>query len=263
MFSNSSRQQLRAGVALTGLILSGFVLDASAQTAATPVPGFQHDQAYVGALPFEHIDTASGNLLLTFTDLSLPGYNGMDLVVQRTYNSATANGIPGMGWTYGLARFPYRVRRPDGPPAPGPNISTDFHDPARLPEVLTPDGGSHRTWWAGGDMYSPHNVFVTADFWQYHTQQRRLELPDGVQCFYDDVGLLFRVVDRFSNSLDLVWENPGVYTGRLSQITQNLGDGRARVVTFAHDGGILPKTMTYEGRVWTYDTVGEYLESSL
>jgi len=92
-----------------------------AQPVEEPVPisGFQPDQAYFGLLPFESIDTGSGNLILTFSDWSLPGYNGIDLVFERTFNSAG-------GWTFGLAGFPMKVVRPDGPPGSPP----DFFDPA-------------------------------------------------------------------------------------------------------------------------------------
>ena len=74
-----------------------------------PVPGFQRDQAYFGSFPFEHIDTATANVILTFTDFSLPGHNGLDLVFQRTFNS-------GSSWSFGLAGFPMKVAQPDGPP---------------------------------------------------------------------------------------------------------------------------------------------------
>jgi hypothetical protein len=92
-------------------------LSAQQSAAPAPEPGFQRDRAYLGPIPFEHIDTSSGNLLLTFDDFALPGYNGMDLVFQRTFNSAN------QGWTFGLAGFPMRVRRVDGPGRP-PKRST-------------------------------------------------------------------------------------------------------------------------------------------
>ena len=58
--------------------------------AADPVidgKGFGPNRELVSQLPFEHVDPMTGNLLLTFTDLELPGNGGFDLRIQRTYNS--------------------------------------------------------------------------------------------------------------------------------------------------------------------------------
>lgn len=38
-------------------------------------------------MPWEHVDPFTGNVILRFTDVVLPGNAGFDLVVQRTYNS--------------------------------------------------------------------------------------------------------------------------------------------------------------------------------
>lgn len=66
--------------------------------------GTAHGQGVLGAsgfsplrtthavAPFEHVDPFSGNLLLTFTDLELPGNAGMSLRVQRVYNSKMSDG---------------------------------------------------------------------------------------------------------------------------------------------------------------------------
>lgn len=49
----------------------------------------------VSVLPWEQIDAYSGNLLLSFTDLVLPGNAGLDVVLTRTYNSKGSN-----PWTF-------------------------------------------------------------------------------------------------------------------------------------------------------------------
>lgn len=57
--------------------------------AADPVfdaRGFDPNREYVSQLPFEHADPMTGNLLLTFTDLVLPGNAGFELKIQRAYN---------------------------------------------------------------------------------------------------------------------------------------------------------------------------------
>jgi hypothetical protein len=66
--------------------------DAASAFSGAPDPifdarGFDANRAAFSPLPFEHIDPLTGNLLLTFTDLVLPGSAGFDLRIQRTYNS--------------------------------------------------------------------------------------------------------------------------------------------------------------------------------
>jgi len=36
---------------------------------------------------YEHIDTFTGGVILSFVDGRLPGNGGLDLVIQKTYNS--------------------------------------------------------------------------------------------------------------------------------------------------------------------------------
>jgi hypothetical protein len=49
--------------------------------------GFSGQHGTYSALPYEHVDPLSGNLIVTVTDLALPGNAGLDLRVTRTYNS--------------------------------------------------------------------------------------------------------------------------------------------------------------------------------
>jgi uncharacterized protein DUF6531 len=61
--------------------------------------GFARNRDYFSQLPYEHIDPLTGNLLLTFTDLVLPGNAGLDLRIQRTYNSKIYRDFNGQGET--------------------------------------------------------------------------------------------------------------------------------------------------------------------
>ena len=71
--------------------------------------GMQENRSYFSLLPFEQIDMLTGNVILTFTDLVLPGDAGLDVRIGRTYNSkGTA------GWRFGLEGVPYSVQNPDG-----------------------------------------------------------------------------------------------------------------------------------------------------
>src|SRR5512138_1452267 len=97
--------------------------------------GFQQDRDYFSRAPFEHIDMLSGGLVLTFTDLTLPGNAGFNLTFQRTYNSK-----PPGSWTFGIAGVPLSVVNPDGPPNPyPPNAPPGFG----FPIVFGEDGSEH------------------------------------------------------------------------------------------------------------------------
>jgi len=50
-------------------------------------PRFDPNRETFSSMPNEHIDTFTGGLILSFEDISLPGNRGLDLVIQRTYNS--------------------------------------------------------------------------------------------------------------------------------------------------------------------------------
>jgi len=81
--------------------LAAATLASAQEEAAFEATGFQQNRDYFTQQPFEHIDTLSGNLILTFTDLVLPGNAGRELRFQRTYNSKSA------AWTFGLAGLPW------------------------------------------------------------------------------------------------------------------------------------------------------------
>src|SRR5438093_5416755 len=60
--------------------------------------GFQQNRDYFSQEPFEYVDPGTGSLVLSFTDLVLPGNAGRDLKFIRTYNSKEVGGL----WTFGL-----------------------------------------------------------------------------------------------------------------------------------------------------------------
>lgn len=96
-------RRLPLGCVLVALILGGPSI-AWAQQPSHPVldaPGIQQDRVYSSEMPFEHIDTFTGSLVLTFPDLVLPGNAGRELRFQRTFNSK-----PLPGWSFGIAGIP-------------------------------------------------------------------------------------------------------------------------------------------------------------
>ena len=101
--------------AIAALLICRPTLALAQQHPALDAPGFQQHRDYFSEMPFENIDAMSGGLILTFTDLVLPGNAGRELKFQRTYNSK------GGVWTFGIAGVALRI---SDPPLPGVPSST-------------------------------------------------------------------------------------------------------------------------------------------
>jgi len=71
--------------------------------------GFQPNRDYLSLQPWESIDTASGNVILTFTDLELPGNNGRTLTFQRTFNNIHGGSTAPSRWVFAISGLPMRV----------------------------------------------------------------------------------------------------------------------------------------------------------
>jgi YD repeat-containing protein len=194
--------------------------------------GFQPNHDYFSQLPFEHIDTLTGGLILTFTDLVLPGNAGHDLRFQRTYNSKGPSGAP---WSFGLAGIPMQVIHPDGPPIP-PAIG----DTSTMPVLVGPDGSLHNT------TFQPDGQAMTREFWKYNPATHVASLPDGTVCTYNQSGNLSEIRDPFHVSV--VWISMQA-TGW--HIQQDLGNSEIRdVYVDIGAGGIT--ALRYGARNWTY-----------
>lgn len=207
--------------------------------------GLQPKQSYFAQFPFERVDMVNGNLLLTFTDLVLPGNAGMDLRVQRTYNKQ------GPGWRFGLAGVPMEV---DNPEAPWPE-----GDPSRIrPSLRTADGTAHGTMPLNG--LEATDVWVTQQFWRYTLATRTVDLPNGWTATYsNDPGraLLQEVHDPFGNQISVAWDayDPqDLTTRRPLAFTQTVGDDTREVsFTYETSWSLMPKTMLFGGRTWTFN----------
>ena len=210
-------------------------------------------------LPFEHIDPLTGNLTLTFTDLTLPGDGGFDLRLQRTYNSKIhtdqtfgaldSDSWAGVGWTFHLGR-----------------VATTSGDAPLAVEM--PDGSSHKLYPNFVDLTGR---FVTRDYWLYDksTTTPKLLLPNGVVYTFGKVvafgssGRYYRyptrIEDAFGNYVTITYPSPTLAQApdAFATITQYVG-GTSRVITFATETSSTRtrlRTMTYSGRTWTYGYV--------
>ena len=127
-------------------------------------PGFNPHRGYFNQAFNERVDPYSGNVLLTYTDIYVPGDGGLDLKLQRTYNSKirTENtgdwdvfdddliecDYAGMGWSLHLGKV-----RP----------IAQFH---ATPAVQMPDGSVHPAFLAPGSTKRQ-----TKELWKYEEIQ--------------------------------------------------------------------------------------------
>ncbi len=83
---------------------------AQAQDPVVDAKGFQTNRDYFSQAPFEHIDTCSGSLVLTFTDLVLPGNAGRALRFTRVFHhQVNALGGSAQPWRCRIAGLPMTV----------------------------------------------------------------------------------------------------------------------------------------------------------
>ena len=178
--------------------------------------------------PWEHIDTFSGNVVLSFTDLVLPGNAGFNLAIQRTWNANDS----ASRWNWGV----------------GPTLHATgvFYDPSTL---TLPDGSVLRLL-----PTADAGIYLTdSQFWRVTLTdtEHKAELPDGTVWFFQQAwGLEYfpvRMEDPFGNAVDVMWD----WTNRVMlQLVQHVGT-QTRVVSFTYSGSYL-QTIGYEGRTWQY-----------
>ena len=227
--------------------------------------GVQPHRDYLHLLPFEQLDTQTGNILLTLAVLTLPGNAGHDLRLQFTFNSNVASPA---AWTFGIAGVPMTVTAEDAYPTPGTPITNTIYGTAAITPILhMSDGSEYRTVFANlspssNDQSTMYEVW-TSQFWKYRRNSHTLELPDGTVCTYvhiagDPSGTmrLSQIVDVFGNAVSLAW-SPGAL-----QIQQTLVNESPRTVTLAmNEAFALPTTMTFndgtQDRIWHFDYLGD------
>ncbi len=197
----------RVAIATVFIVAAG-AFPALAQDAIFDAAGFKQNRDYFSEQPFEHVDTLSGGLVLTFTDLALPGNAGRELRFQRTYNSKTGH------WTFGIAGVPIGVLNPDGPPSGlGNTVPADF----QMPVLVTADGAEHLTTFTT----IAHDEVMTQEFWKYNRVTHVATLGDGTTCFYDASGRLVEIRDTFLNQITI-----GIDPDQTRHVRQYFGVGQ-------------------------------------
>jgi YD repeat-containing protein len=256
----------RLRLASTFVLMAGCLMTAvsvqaqSAEEAAVNQTGFHRERSYFSPEPFEHYDTVSGNVMLTFTDLKLPANGGRFLEFQRTFSNKLPI-MPAMSrpsrWSFG---FPGMVMRIVEKPAPPTNLSFN-DDPEQIipttPIFVTADGGAHVTMYSArpaANSASSMRMVISGEFYKYDRQTRTMYMPDGTICYYEDTvspegqpeRVLREFVDPFGNRVELL-RGSGMITVR-----QHFG-GEFRDVYLEVDSSSRVRKMTFEDRTWTYE----------
>ena len=180
-------------------------------------PGFNPNRETFSSMPNEHIDTFTGGLILTFEDVRLPGKGGLDLVIQRTFNSKNVcngwdylgfwrcsrdeeNTWLGYGWTLHLGRL-----------FESNNIN--------VPHVIEmPDGSRHTAY-----PKISSSLSITKDYWLLNSDSNPpvLTLTNGTKIYYGQSGpghpdypshsasYATRIQDVHGNEINIYYENFG------------------------------------------------------
>lgn len=248
----------RFALVVTSMSLLFGITCADVVSAQTSAPaewervGFQPNRDYLQLLPFEHLDTQSGNVILTLPQLTLPGNAGRSLQVELTYNANTPIGGAAQ-WAFGIAGMAMRVDE-QATGNPGPTVpNTVAESWGVTPALQMADGGKRRTMFLN-DPAVDTRWFVTTDFWKYDRYLNKLYLPDGTICTYapDPDRRLIKIEDAFGKTVtELDWTTT---PGEL-HLVQYVGNAQ-RNISFEMNALGLPTTMTYAhplgNRIWTY-----------
>jgi YD repeat-containing protein len=253
--------RLAVGSLLTTVAAICAVTAANAQSTAPNEPGFQPNRDYLALLPWESIDTSNNNVILTFTDLVLPGNGGRELRFERMFSNvvAPAEQPAGPQWRFGISGVPMRVieRSYIVEPIPPDNVEAERNT---TPYFWMLDGSRLKTTYVVPPDPANSSTLVnvrTHDFWFYHRPSRTLRIPDGTIAEYNAQGRLRRISDAFddnnTNVVTLEWETNETQAVTGLTVTQSLGNGQARVVAVQIDPATeLPTALTYNGRAWAY-----------
>lgn len=155
--------------------------------------GLHAERGYFSPEPYEHFDTMSGNVVLTFTDLVLPGNAGRTLSFQRTYNNQSyqsggfATGYQANSrWQFGFPGMVMRVFERDVPT--NPNLDTLASILQTTPSFIMADGSWRRTVYVENPASVPDlsKAWVESEgFYRYDREHHVLQMPDGTVATYD------------------------------------------------------------------------------
>ncbi len=214
----------------------------------------------------ELINNFTGKLQYTFTDLVIPGNGGMDLVVQRSYNSIDDPLVTlalwsdyeyspaGLGWTMHMGRVIRGANK---------GICTASWASASANPVLELPDGSRQILYEDD---SPTLTWLTKDFWRAKCVAGYLHVqsPNGTTYEMTTIGHMFgapsskqkayypsKITDRNGNWFNITYQFLPYGVLAMSQITAS--DGRS--VAFSYSGSTLASvtdTTSSPTRTWQY-----------
>lgn len=256
--TRSQLSRLVQTLALACLFQAGPALAADMIPNFYEEPGLSPNRDYVNQAVNEHIDPFTGKLQLHSVDLFLPGNGGLDIKVQRSYNSVDSfvSALPeptvtGLGWTMHFGRV---IRRAII------DICATNTLVGNAPVLELPDGSRQILY-----LNPSWTAVISTNRWTATCVPGGLNIlsPDGTVYEMTTSGMVAsigatvrnayyttRIVDRNGNSLNFSYVN--VASGStVSQITSSDG----RVVNFAYTGNSLSSVSDNAGRTWTYEYV--------
>ncbi|MCL1873222.1 MAG: DUF6531 domain-containing protein, partial [Clostridiales bacterium] len=204
---------------------------------------YQYDQN-------ESVNLNTGALNVTMTDLTLPGKNGLDLVISRTYDSSDANFFDTYSdGTINSTKLNRRSLKDSnyncytGRLASGWRFNFSFMD-TDYKRIHLADGRVYSYKKHGGSIYalidsSRDNASGTQDglyiycntnndpYASYRSALWTLCYKDGKKEFFDKDGHLIGIQDRFGNTIDFEYSNGADW------VTTTITDSVNRVLTIS------------------------------
>ena len=218
--------------------------------------GYPAARGTYGSFPYEQVDPLSGNLIVSVTDLSLPG--PIPLSVSRSYNSKFHKDFEhgdtsidewspvGVGWRMHFGRVLHAAET-----TPGTTV------------IEGTDGG-------GGALYQTSAYsegWITKGFVRYNRTTHTARSPNGMRYTFGHIGeasgprgqvrYLTAIADQFGNTITFTYAGT---PGRVTSVQQVLNANQTRTVGFAYNGNGTLATIVYDGRVWTFPVPTRRLE---
>ena len=243
---------------LLTFLLPSFVL-ADGDDPFYDVAGLNSYRETLGNTDFEHIDPYTGGLTLNFVDMSIPGNNGLDLVLQRFYNSKdscrnwvetcvgtscaincnyTVNSWVGVGWSLHMGKLML------------PIISGN-------PVIEMPDGSQHE---AFHDINGPSYSYITKDYWklvEYPSNTWTLIFTDGRKMYFGNTDstsdnsqyyeyYATKIEDTTGNNIAIEYYNAGWnYPPYAPYAIKKITDSVGRVTNFTLTSTPIPQYGKY------------------
>ncbi len=247
-------------------------------------PGMNPFRTSAGQDATENIDPFSGNLQLSYVDLSIPGNGGLDINITRYYNlpqSAPGYANPfGYGWTMHFGRVTIGSGHANqlcgGEPAPG-------NDTLDNPSLEMPDGG--RELLVRSSALND-GTYITKSNWKAacidpadYTRGIVATAPDGTAYYMDEyvfmqgedgaagepapfveTWLASRIIDASGNTIDVTYLEiasgiklaTGLEASDGRQVSFDYVDAGGAPVTAASANARLAR-VTANGQVWGYE----------